>query len=283
MKDIGVWSKLMDPKSLQACERLLYTPISISRLILSAAKAGRTLPRLSIVLLLQLCIHIICVQLPTLPSNVKKTSLALLCLNASLNVAGYAFLVALYRWSVQTIFNRQIPPTIHECLASFGAHLSLLRPLEILFRYFTSSFRVLPDIIVLGEVRCGTTSLCQHLTKLENFDCHTPFCLWAHPELDNKESFYFVGHYLGKHVSPHRWLGSLLFLTNVNFLTGAGNVTPKHYRMCFPLKVTKWWKEFLGRIRGQKPRPFLSFGMFCVFWNTTTRAMSHEGNLNSLL
>ena len=49
-------------------------------------------------------------------------------------------------------------------------------------------------------------------------DCHTPFCLWSHPELDHKEIFYFIGHYLGL-------------------------IAPKHYRMCFPLYITKWWNE----------------------------------------
>ncbi|CAJ1929069.1 unnamed protein product [Cylindrotheca closterium] len=110
----------------------------------------------------------------------------------------------------------------------------MLRPLEIIFRYVTSSWRVLPDIIVLGEVRCGTTSLCQHLADFELVECHTPFCLWAHPELDNKETFFFVGHYLGI-------------------------VTPRHYRMCFPLKITKWWSETKRKICGQPSKPFLSF------------------------
>jgi hypothetical protein len=28
--------------------------------------------------------------------------------------------------------------------------------------------------------------------------CYTPFCAWNVPELDHKETFFFVGHYLGK-------------------------------------------------------------------------------------
>ena len=48
-----------------------------------------------------------------------------------------------------------------------------------------------------------------------------------HPELDAKETFYFVGHY--------------------------ENTTPFHYRMCFPLALTKW---FYTRVLG---RPFFTF------------------------
>ena len=80
----------------------------------------------------------------------------------------------------------------------------------------------------IGEVRCGTTSFCQILAtalKEENeehddydddlngnekcdgdnmqedkceffIDCHKPFFLWSHPELDHKETFYSVEHYL---------------------------------------------------------------------------------------
>jgi len=105
----------------------------------------------------------------------------------------------------------------------------------------------LPDIIVLGEVRCGTTSLCQHLADFEFVDCHTPFCLWAHPELDNKETFFFVGHYLGI-------------------------VTPRHYRMCFPLKITKWWGETKSRIRGEPIKPFLSFDGCAQYLTSPTAA-----------
>ena len=175
-----------------------------------------------------------------------------LLLNVSLFlIPGYTLLLALYQHSITTIFNKRIPSTIRECIPSFIAHLQLLKPLEIIFRFLTCRFRVLPDIIVLGEVRCGTTSFCQILAtalkqddddddgenencegeKDENIskinrcqffvDCHTPFCLWSHPELDHKETFYFVGHFLGL-------------------------VAPKYYRMCFPMYITKWWNEMMS-------------------------------------
>jgi len=58
--------------------------------------------------------------------------------------------------------------------------------------------------------------------------CHSPFCLWSVPELDDKETFYFVGHYLG-------------------------NANPANYRMCFPLKLTKFLQTKILR------RPFFAF------------------------
>jgi len=65
--------------------------------------------------------------------------------------------------------------------------------------------------------------------------------LWAHPELDNKETFFFVGHYLG-------------------------NVSPIYYRMCFPLKITKWFSETKSKLiksvifwREITPKPFITF------------------------
>ncbi|KAL7505164.1 hypothetical protein ACHAXN_002655 [Cyclotella atomus] len=146
-------------------------------------------------------------------------------------MAGYSFLVLLYRHSIQVIFNRKVTtykhvdvPRPHPAIESFNTHLLMLRPLEIIFRFLTAPLRVLPDVIVLGEVRCGTTNLCAHITSLSEHGskvkCYPPFCPWVHPELDNKESFYFVGHYLGI-------------------------VDPYLYRMAFPLIFTKWWEEII--------------------------------------
>eukprot|EP00571_Detonula_confervacea_P006992 CAMPEP_0172322132 /NCGR_PEP_ID=MMETSP1058-20130122/45103_1 /TAXON_ID=83371 /ORGANISM="Detonula confervacea, Strain CCMP 353" /LENGTH=456 /DNA_ID=CAMNT_0013037789 /DNA_START=321 /DNA_END=1691 /DNA_ORIENTATION=+ len=121
--------------------------------------------------------------------------------------------------------NRAYP---HPAMQSFNTHLLMLRPLEILFRFITAPLRVLPDVIVVGETRCGTTNLCGHIVSLSlmpplsgeqmKIKCYTPFCAWVHPELDHKETFYFVGHYLGI-------------------------VDPYFYRMAFPLKITRWWEE----------------------------------------
>jgi hypothetical protein len=187
--------------------------------VVTAARAGRTLPRLTIVAVLHLSVLTATMigpkQQPLLGDDrllllLKALSNWCLAVNACLHVVGYTLLVLLYRHSVQTIFNRTLPKTFRKSVPSFGAHLALLRPLELVARFVTAPWRTLPDILVLGEVRCGTTTLCQHLSSL---NIQGPFCLWAHPELDHKESFYWVGHYLG-YVSPY--LYRMCFSWNYN-------------------------------------------------------------------
>ncbi len=234
---------------------------SIFRHIRSSARDGQLLPQLSVRLVIHSFLHAAwtpCNRLGRDPSlfpfgtsnhlfasstNIqllRHISLALLVTNLLLNIAGYGLIYRLYQHSVSTIFNR-IPPRFPSSafVNSFGAHVPLLRPLEIIFRYVTARFRVLPDVIVLGEVRCGTTTLGQHLSSLPG--CHQPFCLWKHPELDGKETFYFVGHYLG-------------------------NVDPSRYRMCFPLKITKWWNERILK------RPFFTFDGCAQYLTSPTAA-----------
>jgi hypothetical protein len=82
------------------------------------------------------------------------------------------------------------------------------------WRLVTAPLRVTPDVCILGEVRCGTTTLAAHLASLPG--AHPPFCPWTVGFADNKESFYFVGHY---------W----------------GLVHPMFYRACFPTIFEKWW------------------------------------------
>ncbi len=227
--------------------------------LISAARSGQKLPILTIlVVLIQPLLNYILTlflkhyhdnihnqldhdnssiaMIPILLSKIRSCNILLVQLNVILLIPGYTLLFHLYHHSITTIFNKKIPNTYSKCIPSWNVHLYLLKPLEIIFRYLTYRWRVLPDIIVLGEVRCGTTSFCQQLatafqeTEEENderkkdnecqyiIDCHTPFCLWSHPELDHKETFYFVGHYLQM-------------------------VTPKYYSMCFPLYITKLWNE----------------------------------------
>ena len=193
--------------------------------IVHAAKSGRTLPRLTLLLPVQMIVHS-----KLSMYQWRAASLLFLRINMTLNIIGYIFLIALYRHCVPVVFNRKIPTfenhdngqQAHPAIQSFNTHLLMLRPLEIIFRFATAPLRVLPDVIVLGEVRCGTTNLCAHLSSLSyqqaektRVKCYAPFCPWAHPELDNKESFYFVGHYLGI-------------------------VDPFFYRMAFPLVVSKY-------------------------------------------
>ena len=239
---------------------------SICRHVHSAARDGQRLPRLTKLLAAHTIVHAALasyssmlnrdLQLPLLfhssehlftgAANIdlqllSQISRGLLVGNLVLDIAGYVLVYRLYRHSVSTIFNR-MPPKFPSAafVNSFGAHIALLRPLEITFRYLTARFRVLPDVIVLGEVRCGTTTLGQHLSSLPG--CHQPFCLWKHPELDGKETFYFVGHYLG-------------------------NVDPLAYRMCFPLKLTKWWNECILR------RPFFTFDGCAQYLTSPTSAV----------
>jgi len=75
-------------------------------------------------------------------------------------------------------------------------------------------------VVIIGEVRCGTTSLADHLKSLPG--ASGPFCAFKHP-LDGKESFYFSGHYFGI-------------------------VHPYFYRAMFPLKFWRWWNtKVLGK------------------------------------
>lgn len=214
----------MEPalKCTRIFETFILTMYEILQGIVRAARNGRTLPRLTLVLPIQAALH--CGNATKTESSWYRASLFLLCINIILNMAGYSFLVLLYRHSIQVIFNRKVTtykhvdvPRPHPAIESFNTHLLMLRPLEIIFRFLTAPLRVLPDVIVLGEVRCGTTNLCAHITSLSELGskvkCYPPFCPWVHPELDNKESFYFVGHYLGI-------------------------VDPYLYRMAFPLIVS---------------------------------------------
>merc|ERR1719469_1032131 len=133
---------------------------------------------------------------------------------------------------LRVVFNRTPPSPLGRGWSGPARfHLQNLRPCACLFRLMTYRLRVLPDVIVLGEVRCGTTTLCHQLracaadphNQSQSF-CHSPFSLWDHPELGDKETFYFVGHLLGV-------------------------VDPQIYAAFFPLALTKW---FQTRILGNK-------------------------------
>jgi len=164
-------------------------------------------------------------------------------LNASLiflsilSALGFIRLFSFYRLTVQMVFNKELPRLFSDnFFKSIYNYYILSRPMSMLYRYHTASFRVLPDVLVLGEVRCGTTSLCKHLTSLSG--CHPPFCPWKHPELEKKETFYFVGHY--------------------------GTVDPAKYSMCFPLKITRWFYTTILR------RPFFTFDGCAQYLNSPT-------------
>ncbi len=220
-------SKFILGKSVQKCwcsiKCLALTTHGLFLGVCHAAKAGKLLPCLTLMLPFQAVAHwfLFVTASITIPKELywRRISLCILVANMFCCTAGYIILILLYRHSVQTVFNRNIPrlrrdddgiivPIAHPAVQSFNTHLLLLRPLEILFRFITAPLRVLPDLIVLGETRCGTTNLCGTIVSLSAMSslagdrmkvkCYTPFCAWSVPELDHKETFFFVGHYLGK-------------------------------------------------------------------------------------
>eukprot|EP01084_Bolivina_argentea_P078722 142879_1 len=93
--------------------------------------------------------------------------------------------------------------------------------LTILFSFITYQWRVLPNVIVLGEQKCGTTTLAHYFRKVLK---------WKGPSLsfvrdntlNDKDSLYFKGVY-------------------------DSYMLPKYYSMCFPLKITDFlynkWKQ----------------------------------------
>jgi hypothetical protein len=136
-------------------------------------------------------------------------------------VCGTAVLVAFYRHTVVVIANRS-PVWAWRPLWTY---FMITKPLEMMFRFATAPLRCLPEVCIIGEVRCGTTTLARHLQSMPG--ARGPFCGFHHP-LDGKESFYFAGHYFGF-------------------------VHPYFYRAMFPLRFERWWHTaVLGR-------PFLVF------------------------
>eukprot|EP01065_Artemidia_motanka_P037187 TRINITY_DN4549_c0_g1_i4.p1 TRINITY_DN4549_c0_g1~~TRINITY_DN4549_c0_g1_i4.p1 ORF type:complete len:407 (+),score=76.17 TRINITY_DN4549_c0_g1_i4:51-1223(+) len=121
-----------------------------------------------------------------------------------------------FRHLSRTVFNRHPPCSP----VSLWMMVALLRPLETLWRLLTAPLRCKPDLLILGEVRCGTTTLAGHLSRFAG--AHGPFCPWRIDFADGKESFYMVGHYCGL-------------------------VHPVFYRMCFPLVFARWWARLRGK------------------------------------
>ena len=133
--------------------------------IQSAAKSGQLLPQLTVLLILQIIIEVI----PLLVSQIATSSLTpytrsrvrdagydafepylnklhiihlyLLGINILLNMIGYILLYKLYHHSITTIFNRKVPSSTQQSIPSFALHLSMLKPLEIVWRLLTYRLR----------------------------------------------------------------------------------------------------------------------------------------------
>ena len=72
-----------------------------------------------------------------------------------INLIGLAAAACFYRHNVRLVLNCTPRWTSPSCIWEF---LGFIRPLEMIWRFVTYRFRVLPDLLLVGEVRCGTTS-----------------------------------------------------------------------------------------------------------------------------
>eukprot|EP00908_Phaeocystis_cordata_P000220 Transcript_10225.p1 GENE.Transcript_10225~~Transcript_10225.p1 ORF type:complete len:271 (+),score=85.06 Transcript_10225:96-908(+) len=129
--------------------------------------------------------------------------------------------LAFARSACRRVFNREPPPS-----SLLLPMLQVVRPFGMLWRLLTAPLRCLPDVYVLGEVRCGTTTVASLLR--DELGMAGPFTPWVHPLANEKESFFLVGHY---------W----------------GFVPLWAYRMCFPLRLSRWCHRVLLQ------RPFAVF------------------------
>ncbi|CAK9095685.1 Hypothetical protein SCF082_LOCUS44941 [Durusdinium trenchii] len=152
----------------------------------------------------------ICLGLWLLRFGRLQVPLFLVIFHTLICLASLICSVTFYVHTTRTVFNRRAP----LAFMPWWRHFMMTRPLEVLWRFLTVPLRVQPDLLILGEVRTGTTSLAAYLRAL---GCVGAFSPWIHPLASDKESFYFVGHY---------W----------------GMVHPDAYRMCFPLKIWIWWR-----------------------------------------
>ena len=154
----------------------------------------------------------------------------------------WLFFIALVHYTAISIRHRHAP-----WISKYSWNLLfLIRPVQALFRLITSPIRVTPDVVIIGEVRCGTTSTAKYINKFPG--CHTPFCLWKVPFADDKESFYLVGHYLSL-------------------------IHPFFYRMVFPTIFTKMYCRVLGK-------PFFTYDA-CAQYATAPWAAKTLHHVNS--
>ena len=119
-----------------------------------------------------------------------------------------AFVAAFTRHATKTVFNRRPPLS-----PAYKLSIAWVTRPPARARVLTFWARVpAPDVYVLGEARCGTTTLCALLRS--QLGMLGPFSIWDHPLANDKESFYFVGHIFGI-------------------------VSPLLYRICLPLKLRR--------------------------------------------
>eukprot|EP00755_Sulcionema_specki_P022484 Sspe_Gene.13901::Locus_4787_Transcript_1_1_Confidence_1.000_Length_1332::g.13901::m.13901 len=164
------------------------------------------LPLACIVCAVLWCVHLFTGAVPC----------ALLSLVTGVVAAGLLFLYFFMIHTMRTVFSKQ--PRI--TLPALRFYFTTVRPLESMWRLATAPLRCVPDILIVGEVRCGTTTCATNLARFPG--ASSPFCPWRVPFADHKESFYMVGHYFGL-------------------------VHPLFYRMVFPTVFAKWWAALRGK------------------------------------
>ena len=99
---------------------------------------------------------------------------------AVLLLAGLVLLtgVSFARSACCRVFNREPPPGLLLPM------LRVIRPFGMLWRLATAPLRCLPDVYVLGEVRCGTTTVASLLR--DELGMAGPFTPWVHPLANEK-------------------------------------------------------------------------------------------------
>ena len=132
------------------------------------------------------------------PSLLSPLQLALM---AALLLLGLAFVtgVSFARSACRRVFNREPPPGLLPGLLL--PMLRVIRPFGMLWRLATAPLRCLPDVYVLGEVRCGTTTVASLLR--DELGMAGPFTPWVHP-LANEKVPPLATHYsLHAPLTPH--------------------------------------------------------------------------------
>ena len=121
-------------------------------------------------------------------------------------IIGFIVSIFMVNFWIHQLFYRKVPLLINYFKVYYYIS-QLIFPLITIFRMMTSHFRVLPNVILIGETRCGTTTLAYYLKNHKL--TYGPFTQLLMPHLSGKECYYFLG---------------------ANF----GYIHPYFYKSCFP-------------------------------------------------
>ena len=90
----------------------------------------------------------------------------------------------------------------HLIVARIVVSLLLFRPYRLLFQYLTRHFRQYPDVYILGERKCGTTTMAEYLRLL---GCIGPTVPFEHAITRNKESHFWQYQYASIDLYRLNW------------------------------------------------------------------------------